>query len=60
MVKLGDKIFVFFQQLKMEQIYSSFPSRLFLSTGNKEKTGNEVTFDSRVSDVADDRESETD
>ena len=45
---------MFFQQLKMEQNYPSFPPRLFLSTGNKEKTGNEVTFDSQVSDVVDD------
>ena len=34
--------------------------RLFLCTGNKEKTGNEVTFHSQVSDVVYDRKSETD
>ena len=56
----GDKIFVFFQQLKVEQNYPSFRLRLFLSTGNKDKTGNQVTFDSRVSDVVHDRQSETD
>ena len=37
----------------MEQNYPSFPPRLFLSTGIKEKTGNEVTFDSQVSDAVD-------
>ena len=41
---------MFFQQLKSEQNYSNFRPGLFLSTGDKEKAGNEVTFDSRVSD----------
>ena len=45
-----------FQQLKVEQNYPSFRVRLFLSIGNKDKTGNEVTFDSRVSDVVHDRQ----
>ena len=43
-----------FQQLKMEQNYPSFPPRLSPSTLNKEKTGNEVTFDSQASDVVND------
>ena len=51
---------MFFQQLKIEQNYPSFCPKLFFSTGNSEKTGNEVTYDSRVSDVVDDRKSETD
>ena len=43
-----------------EQNYPSLRPRLFLSTSNKEKTGNEVTFHSQVSDAVDDRKSETD
>ena len=38
----------------MEQNYPSFPPRLSLSTLNKEKTGNEVTFDSQASEIVDD------
>ena len=38
----------------MEQNDSRFRPRLCLSTGNKEKTGNEVTFDSQAGSVVDD------
>ena len=46
---------MFFQQLKIEQNYPSLRPRVFLSIGNKDKTGNEVTFDSHVNDVVDER-----
>ena len=37
-----------------------FCPKLFFSTSNSEKTCNEITFDSRMSNVVDDRKSETD
>ena len=56
----GEKKIRVFQQLKIEQNYPSFRLRLFLSIGNKDKTGNEVTFDSHASDVVDHIQKETD